>query len=278
MSSTLDLKGMRHLSDIPSNSEFARFQTLIFNKIGVFLPQQKRAMLGHRLVKRLRATGCKNFGHYFKFISSKNHCDELQQALELVTTNETFFFREEKHFKYLIDEVLKNFPSEELLRIWCGASSTGEEPYSLAMTLNEHSTSPWQLLATDVNQTVLKTAIKAIYADERTSGIPDGYRKKYCKRGTGEFDGYLRITPEIRQKTNFKYFNLLNNMDVLGQFDVVFLRNVMIYFKDETKHCIVNRIAKNLKPGGYLFIGHSETLYGISEYFNLVKPSIYQRK
>lgn len=271
------LSEMANLADLPTEQEFLCFQKLIHDQIGIHLPRRKRAMLGHRLHKRVRQLGCENFSQYFDYINEQNKT-ELEYALELITTNETFFFREQKHFDFLISDILPHYSYHKPLNIWCGASSTGEEPYSLAMTLEQHCNAPWSLLATDVNKAVINHAIKGIYLDERTANIPKQYKSKFCSKGIEEFDGYFRVNADLREKVLFRQFNLLENMQSLGQFDVVFLRNVMIYFKDETKQAIVEKIAQILKPDGFLIIGHAESLYGISNHYDLIKPSIYKRK
>lgn len=268
---------VEHLTEIPDEATFAQFQALVLARLGIHLPIQKRAMLGHRLLKRLRETNSKDFQQYYDLITNRRNARELEYALELITTNETFFFREEKHFEFL-KELIKAKRTSESYRVWSAACSTGEEPYSIAMTLAEHCAANWSILASDVNKRVMSFAKKGIYLDERTSLLPLEYRRRYCRKGRDEFAGHLRVCPELRQRIEFKMFNLLEPMSVLGSFDLVFLRNVMIYFNEDTKKSIVSRVSNIIKPGGYLFIGHSESLFGMADDFDLVKPSIYRRK
>lgn len=266
-------------ADIPSVDEFKLYQALVREKLGIHLPEQKRAMLGHRLLKRLRSLQIQGFLPYFQYINCPEHKQELKQALELVTTNETYFFREIKHFEYLRDEILakRSRALVEPFRVWSAACSSGEEPYSIAMTLSAYCQGSWELLASDVNETVLAKARKGIYLDNRMSHMSDSMRRRFCRRGTEEFDGYLRVIPELRKRVSFMQFNLLNDMQGLGHFDLIFLRNVLIYFDEPSKEKIIKRIAMQLKPGGYLFTGHSESFHGMSDDLESIQPAILKR-
>lgn len=272
------LFSMNDQSNLPSEEVFCLFQTLIKKKLGIHLPVYKRVMLGHRLFKRLLSNNISNFSDYYRYINTPENESELETALELITTNETFFFREEKHFEYLKDVILPDISPNKEFKIWSAACSTGEEPYSIAMLMNDCYSSAWQLSASDVNMSIINHAKKAIYLDERTSLIPDSYRKNNCLKGTDEYSGYFRITPEIRNRVSFFQFNLLDDMKPLGSFDLIFLRNVMIYFDDKTKQDVINKVSKLLSPGGHLFISHSETLHGIEHPLKLINPAIYQRE
>ena len=277
LNNVISLGSAESISLLPTDHEFLLFQKLVHMKLGIFLPTQKKAMLAHRLYKRLRECGCQNFRDYFNLISSDINVKELIVALELITTNETFFFREDKHFDFLAKHVSEQNTSSALTSIWSAACSTGEEAYSIAMVLDSYCKQPWKLIATDVNQTVIEHARRGIYVDERTSFIPQEFKKKYCRKGVNEFQGYLRISPQLRDRVSFNVFNLLHNIKEKKHFDVIFLRNVMIYFDDETKMSLINKIWAALKPNGLLIVGHSESLFGISERFNALKPSIYKR-
>jgi len=264
---------------LPSEEVFYLFQKLVYKKLGIHLPLKKRTMLGHRLLKRVKCLNLDGFLDYYQYIDSRLNPIELEFALELITTNETFFFREEKHFAFLEKKILPSISQNKELRIWSAACSTGEEPYSIAMLLSRYRyPAPWSLMASDVNNSVIKHAKKGIYIDERTRLLPDKYRNLYCKKGIGEFDGYLRVNSQLRNNINFFCFNLLNDMQHLGKFDVIFIRNVMIYFDDKTKQNIINKITNILTPNGYLFISHTETLHGMTHSFELIQPAIYQLK
>lgn len=264
--------------EVPSEQEFALYQELIYKKLGIHLPKQKRAMLGHRLLRRLRALDIPDFSSYYQFITKPKHADELKEALELVTTNETFFFREIQHFTFLKDEIIpkRRIGASESFRVWSAACSTGEEPYSIAMTLAKYCLRDWSILATDVNDSVITHARKGIYLDERMTLLSGDLRRRYCRRGTEEFAGHLRVVPDLRRRVCFKQFNLLDDMSAFGQFDLIFLRNVLIYFDEDSKVEILNRIARQLKPGGYLFTGHSESFHGACSKLDSIRPAIMQ--
>jgi len=261
----------------PTEEEFLLYQKLVHSTIGIFLPIHKKAMLAHRLYKRLAKCECKGFKEYFNFISIKENEKELKLALELITTNETFFFREDKHFQFLAELVTEKQLNTSITNVWSAACSTGEEAYSIAMVLDHYCKHPWKLVATDVNQSVIDHARRGIYVDSRTSFLPEPFKKTYCRKGTAEFQGHMRITPKLRDRVSFGVFNLLHEIKENDHYDVIFLRNVMIYFDDETKLNLINKIWSSLKSNGYLIVGHSESLFGISEKFNALKPSIYQK-
>jgi len=262
----------------PSDDVFILFQTLIRDKLGIYLPKQKRVMLGHRLLKRVEYIKAKGFSEYFHYINHPDNKNELDIALELITTNETFFFREPKHFDYITKTLLPSLNPNKTFKIWCAACSTGEEPYSIAMLLSKHYGAPWSIHASDVNTKVLEQAKKGIYLDERTDLLPNDLKKSFCTKGVDEYEGYLRIKPHVRQRVNFFQFNLINSMNHMEEFDLIFIRNVMIYFNDDTRQKIIDNISQQLKPRGLLFISHSETLHGLNHTFELLQPAIYRLK
>lgn len=267
---------MESTTPIPSDKEFQLFQQLIQDKLGIFLPVQKKALLSNRLWKRLQACQVKGFGDYYRLIQSPQGRAELNTALELITTNETYFFREQKHFDYLQDEILPKLRPGSNFRVWSAASSTGEEPYSIAMLLKDRCPSEWELLCSDVNRTVVEQAKIGIYPDMRVKNIPPDYLRRFCRKGVGAQQGNVRVTAELRQSVEFFTLNLHEKFPDIGKFDLVFLRNVLIYFENENKAKILERIAEKLVPGGILFVGHSESLHGISSRFVPVKPAIYR--
>ncbi len=260
----------------PSEEVFTLFQKLVYEKLGIHLAKQKRMMLGHRLLKRVKHIKVNGFSDYFRFITTPCNAHELEVALELMTTNETFFFREGKHFDYMATTILPSINPNKEYKVWSAASSSGEEPYSIAMLLNEHCSAPWSVVASDVNKSVLAHARKGIYIDDRTKLLPEKYRQSYCAKGVGEFEGYMRVKPELRSRLNFFCFNLLDDMSILGKFDLIFIRNVMIYFDDKTRQKIITGLQNCLNQDGYLFISHSETLHGLEHSFELIKPAIYR--
>lgn len=238
----------------------------------------KKAMVSSRLAKRLRFYGLDRYGAYFDLLSRGDHPEEKQILVDLLTTNETYFFREPTHFDFLQKTILPNWRRNGAFRVWSGASSSGQEAYSIAMVLADQLSSwSWEVMGTDVNTKVIKKARSGHYPMSRIDGIPKEYLRRFCLRGTGPYEGTLLIDAAIRKRVKFVHANLNTALPKLGQFDVIFLRNVMIYFNRETKKEIVRRILSLLKPGGYFLIGHSETLKGINDSVNMVAPTIYQK-
>jgi chemotaxis protein methyltransferase CheR len=267
---------MESATPIPTEKEFQLFQQLIQEKLGIFLPAQKKALLSNRLWKRLQACQVQRFSDYYHLILSPEGKNELNTALELITTNETYFFREQKHFDYLQDNILPRYRTGANFRVWSAAASTGEEPYSIAMVLKDRCQSDWELLCSDVNRSVIEQAKVGIYPDVRARNIPPEYLRRYCRKGIGPQQGNIRAVAELREAVQFFTLNLHEAFPDIGKFDLVFLRNVLIYFENENKTRILERIAEKLKPGGILFVGHSESLHGLSSRFTPVQPAIYQ--
>ena len=210
-------------------------------------------------------------------LAGGHHPEEMQVMVDLLTTNETYFFREPGHFHFLRDEILKPRRSAAPFRVWSAACSSGEEVYTLAMLLDDTlSNSPWEVVGSDISTQVLATAERGHYWLERTRGLPDAYLRKYCLRGVRSQEGSFLIAPELRSHTRFMQINLNTTLPDIGRFHVVFLRNVMIYFDNDTKRQVVARIVQKLHPGGYLIVGHSESLNGINNTVQLVRPTIYR--
>jgi chemotaxis protein methyltransferase CheR len=261
-----------------SDTEFAKFQRFIFDNAGITMAAPKKALVAGRLSKRLTAHGLETFGEYFKMLSSGEHPAEVQMAVDLLTTNETYFFREIKHFEFMRTQVLVARSRPQPYRIWSAASSTGEEAYSLAMVMADcMQTTPWEILGTDISTKVIDGARRALYSMERGRHIPPEYLSRFCRKGHGEYDGHFLVDRALRSKVTFRQLNLNSALPELGKFDMVFLRNVMIYFNNETKREVVARVISALKPGGYFFIGHSESLNDISTAVQMVASSIYQK-
>jgi chemotaxis protein methyltransferase CheR len=258
-----------------SDSEFMLFRNMIYEIAGINLTIVKKPLVSGRLSKRLKHYGVGSYHEYFKLIKS-NVNGELQTAIDLLTTNETFFFREPKHFDFLRDTVLPKQTGP--LRVWSAASSSGEEAYTLAMMLAEYARAPnWEITGTDISTRVLERARSGHYPLDRTDGIPQQLLHKYCLKGVGSQDGTFLICRELLDRVSFIHANLKSDLSRLGSFDVIFLRNVMIYFDLETKRQVASRIIRQLKPGGYLFVSHSESLNGVTDEVTVVKPSIYRK-
>ena len=259
-----------------SAAEFKKFKFWLHNTAGIDLKETKTKLVEGRLACRLRHYNLGSYGAYFKMITSKNARVEAQMAVDLLTTNETYFFREPKHFDFLKRNLLVKARKGKNFRLWCAASSTGEEPYTLAMTLAEGlGTTPWQIVASDINFQVLEKARSGHYTLERAHTISKQLLHKYCLKGSGSQEGTFLIQKTLRDKIQFKQINLINALPDIGKFDVIFLRNVMIYFDNDTRTQVVNKIVDLLKPGGYLFVSHSESLVGINTQLKIVQPSVF---
>lgn len=261
-----------------SSKEFGLFRDFIYSQAGITLSDVKKPLVSGRLAKRLHFLNLKNFNDYFRFISDPTNSLEKQIAIDLLTTNETHFFREPKHFDFFKNTILQKRVKGRPFRVWSAASSSGEEPYTIAMLLAEHlGNDPWEVVASDLSTKVLKQAQSGCYNMQRASEIPRQYLTKYCLKGTGDHDGQMLIVRELRQRVKFLQVNLTRAYPDLGVFDVIFLRNVMIYFDVETKRQITQQMLPLLRDEGYFFISHSESLNGVTEKFESVAPSIYKK-
>ncbi len=261
-----------------TDNELAQFRRFIFEAAGITMSEQKKALVEGRLSKRLTLHGLESFGQYFRLLTSGEHPEEVQVAVDLLTTNETYFFREIKHFDFLRAQALAARSRVQPFRVWSAASSSGEEAYSIAMVLADcMESTPWEVLGTDISTQVLRGATRALYTMERARHIPPDYLQRFCLKGSGEHQGKLLIERNLRSHVLFRQVNLNAALPRLGQFDVVFLRNVMIYFSDDTKREVVSRVLSAVKPGGYFCIGHSESLNGINNAVEALAPSIYRK-
>jgi chemotaxis protein methyltransferase CheR len=261
-----------------TQKEFALFKEFICGHAGISMAPAKQPLVSSRLSKRLIHYGLKSFGEYYKYIQKAEHAHEKQIAINLLTTNETHFFREPKHFDFFRDKILPLRTKGRTLRVWSAASSSGEEPYTIAMMLAEYMPNePWEVLGSDISTAVLDKARKGSYPIQRAEEIPRHFLTKYCLKGTGDADGTLLISRELRQRVQFTSVNLTQPYPSLGEFDVIFLRNVMIYFEMETKRQIIKKMLPMLRPGGYFFVSHSESLNGVSDDLKVIAPSIYRK-
>jgi len=262
-----------------TDQEFALFQRLIYKIAGISLSDAKKVLLVGRLQKRLRFHHLDTFSQYYRMLGSGQHPEELQTMVDLLTTNETYFFREPEHFEFLHQEILLKWRSANPFRIWSAASSTGEEPYTLAMVLAQNlPNNPWEVVGSDLSTQVLEKARRGHYPMERNEGIPPKVLSKYCLKGVRAQAGSFLIAPALRDRVSFHHINLTLPIDKeLGMFEVIFLRNVMIYFDMETKRKVVNNLLPHLHPGGHLIIGHSETLNGLNTGLTAIRPTIYRK-
>lgn len=260
-----------------NDNEFAQFQRFIFDAAGITLSGAKKALVSGRLAKRVQHHRLTSYGDYLKLLASGRAADEVQTAVDLLTTNETYFFREPKHFE-LLRRLAEAAPRGQPFRVWSAACSTGEEVYSLAMVLEDClGAGQWEVLGSDISTRVLERARSGHYPLERTRHIPPDYLKRFCLRGVDEQQGTLLVQRPLRQRVRFQQVNLNSALPQLGMFDVIFLRNVMIYFSGDTKRQVVGRVLSLLKPGGCFCIGHSESLNDITGAVRAIAPSMYRK-
>jgi chemotaxis protein methyltransferase CheR len=269
---------------------FDRFSDFIQEVLGIKMGANKQVMLQARLMKRLRALHLKSYEEYFAYLfSDEGQQHELPIFVHQVTTNKTDFFREPSHYEHLVRSVLPTLLRENSytfrrpLRVWSSACSTGEEPYTLAMVLAEyaetHLLSDFSILATDISSEVLRHAAEGVYDESRIAPIPFPLQKKYLMRSRDPHKKQVRIVPELRARIRLQWLNLkAQQYDIQERMDIIFCRNVIIYFSRETQDAVLNRMCTHLQSGGYLFTGHSETLSGFALPLTQVAPTVYRKK
>lgn len=261
-----------------TDRDFGRVQKLIYDIAGIALSANKKEMVYSRVIRRVRATNAASFSSYLDALERDVHSKEWVAFTNALTTNKTSFFREEHHFPVLADYAAS---LDSPISIWCAASSTGEEPYSIAMTLCdafENMCPPVNIIASDIDTNVLEIADKGVYAIDRLGGVSNERIKKYFLKGRGAQEGFAIVRPELRRLIQFKQINLLaNDWPVVRQVDVIFCRNVMIYFDKPTQRKVLSRFATLLKPNGLLFAGHSENFAELTGEFKLRGKTVYER-
>ncbi|MEO6800634.1 MAG: protein-glutamate O-methyltransferase [Rhodanobacter sp.] len=267
--------------------EFEFLRKFVHEHCGIALGEHKRQLVQGRLCRRLRALHLHSFSSYCELL--RNDPDsELGELASVISTNVTSFFREMHHYDLLVDELLPRWLQEkrrgnDRLRIWSAGCSTGEEPYALAMVLAEalekHGISSLdaRILATDLSPQALEAARRGTYPLDRLSGISDERRRRWMLRGSGDYQGLASVIPRLRELVTIQPLNLLHDWPMKGPFDAIFCRNVVIYFDRPTKQRLFQRYARMLPVGGYLFLGHSESLHGISDDFELIGRTVYRK-
>ena len=262
-----------------TEAEFQLVRKLAYDIAGISMAAGKKMLVESRLHKRLAAVGVNSYREYLEHIGTSGHEQELQTAIDLLTTNETYFFREPQHFTHLQSHVMRNRKLGQKLRIWSAACSSGEEPYSIAMLLaSARGGGAWEVLASDLSTRVLERARCGHYPMERARGISQELLRAFCLRGTGSQSGTMLVDSQLRSRVQFRQLNLIQPLPSLGLFDVIFLRNVMIYFDMEVKRRVIANLLPMLVPGGFFYIGHSETLNGVTQGLTQVQPAIYVKE
>jgi chemotaxis protein methyltransferase CheR len=269
-----------------SDSDFSKLSNFIYTNYGIKLPMAKKTMLQSRLQARLKANNIDSYREYCQFVLS-GKCGEAEiiSMVDLVSTNKTDFYREAAHFDFMKEVALPEYYdnySGKPLRVWSSASSSGEEAYTIAIVISKFMEGKrkfdFQIQGTDISTRILEKASLGIYPLERVDVIPLAQKKKYLLKGKDPEKPIVRIIPELRAKTKFERLNLMDNSyNVPKDFDIIFCRNVLIYFDRETQEKVINKLCMHLKKGGYFFLGHSESVSGINVPLKQIKPTIFER-
>jgi chemotaxis protein methyltransferase CheR len=261
--------------------EFEAIRRLAYDKFGLDLRKGKEELVTARLGKRMREGGFESFEEYYQHVVGDRSGEALVGMIDALATNHTSFLREPAHFEFLKQNVLPGLRERPRVELWSAACSTGEEPYTLAFTLCDQ----WgadgfrkvRILATDISTKVLTAAKNAVYPAERFNSVPPTWLHQFLLRGEGRWKGWYRVKPEVRSQVEFARLNLVETFSQRSLFPVIFCRNVMIYFDKVTQEAVVDRLAGSLEPGGYLFIGHAESLTGVRHDLTYVKPAVYRK-
>ncbi|HMK65002.1 MAG TPA: protein-glutamate O-methyltransferase CheR [Thermodesulfobacteriota bacterium] len=280
---------LRYCSHDPlecTETDFHNICRLVYDQSGINLQEGKQELVKARLGKRIRHGNFRSFREYYDFVVNDSSGEELIQLLDSISTNFTHFFRENQHFDYLRTELIPFLRtakgrSKRKIRVWSAGCSTGEEPYTIAITLLEakESYSDWEpeILATDISTKVLNSAQSGIYSCQKVQSLSREVLKKYFLRGDNQWRDFVKVKPEVKRAVTFRRFNLMGSLPEAEPFDCIFCRNVMIYFDKETRNALIQRFYNHLEKEGVLFIGHSESLTGMKHSFQYVRPAIYKK-
>jgi len=270
-----------------TDSEFNQLSSFIYQEYGIKMPPAKKVMLQSRLQKRLRELNILTFRDYIKFLfSDKGQSDELIHMIDVVSTNKTDFFREPSHFEFMKNDLLPEWHTHKMIRypmkIWSAGCSSGEEPYTMAIVLSEfqlHNPGfDFSIWGSDISSRMLFKAADAIYADERIIGIPLDIKKRYFLKSKDPNVKTVRIIPQLRSKVNFCRLNFMDNYyEIQETFDIVFCRNVLIYFDRQTQEKVIAKLCSKLRVGGIFFLGHSESILNMNLPLQQIKPTIFKR-
>ncbi len=267
------------------DTEFEKISRLVYSHCGIHLHDGKKELVKARLSKRIREGNFKSFAAYYEYVKTGGGTDEFIAMIDSLSTNLTSFFREDGHFRALsriVPELVREGArrGRPRIRLWSAGCSSGEEPYTMAITALEAAqglNADIRILATDISTRVLRKAERGIYPAERVKSVPPDLLRKYFQLGQGDWAGHYRVKRDVRDRVSFERFNLMDPPVPGDPFDVIFCRNVMIYFDKKTQEGLVNRFHSRLARGGYLFIGHSESLTGLSHMFAYLEPSLYRK-
>ncbi len=269
--------------DMNETAAYQYIIALIYERSGIRLHDGKRELIKARLSKRMRFLGFTDLTIYCEHLKSSQDEEEITQVVDCLTTNFTHFLREPDHLKFLVEQAVPAVCNKgpKRFKVWCAACASGEEAYSLGIYLSEYFAPSagwdWSILATDISTKALNTARQGVYAAEKLQPVPPQWQRAYFQRGLNKWEGYFRVKAELAQRIVFRQINLLKPYDFKDLFAVIFCRNVMIYFDRQTQEQLMNRLAEYLEPGGYLIVGHAESLTGLNVPLQRVSPSIYRR-
>jgi chemotaxis protein methyltransferase CheR len=266
-----------------STASFAAVTDLFHGISGIRLSEAKRPLVAGRLQKLAHDRGMDDLDGYIQWLVQERDPREVVKVVDKLTTNETYFFREPQHFEFLAGLLAERLAqprrSAESFRVWSAASSSGDEAYSIAMLLAEKlGPTGWEVIGTDLSTSVVESARRGLYSLERASQVPKEYLKRHCLKGQGDYEGQLLVNRALRSQVHFSCANLTEDLPDLGRFDVVFLRNVLIYFDPPGKESIVKRVVQLLKPHGHLFTGHAESLSHLDHELRNVRTAVYVRR
>ncbi len=280
---TNDNEGKTGIMWTLGDGDFEYFRNVVYRESGIRLTELKKALVQARLTKRIRQLKMGSFAEYSEFVR-ENYNDELVHLINCITTNKTDFFRENRHFEFMENTIFPEWMGKKKnsIRIWSAGCSTGEEPYTIAMVVLEHlpgaAAKDVKILATDIDTTVLEKGATGMYSADNVADIDTPLLKKYFLRGRGPNEGNFMAKDPLKKMIRFRRLNLLDETyPMKGQFDLIFCRNVIIYFDRETQLRLFERFYNYLRDDGYLFVGHSETLTGLTSRFKLVSNSIYRK-
>ncbi|WP_320827095.1 protein-glutamate O-methyltransferase CheR [Reinekea sp.] len=258
--------------------DFQQIQSFLYNHCGISMAPTKKTLVATRLFRRLRHYGLSSYGDYFALATRAGNGAELTLLIDSLTTNETYFFREVDHFHF-VEQLLTREKRTTPWRVWSGASSSGEEVFSLAMTLADQLGlhNEWRVHGSDLSSKVLALADEGLYPMARNDGIGLERLKKYCLKGVCDQQGCFKIASKLRRHVSFSQRNLMQPETDGRSYDIIFLRNVLIYFNKQSKQQVINQVLKQLRPGGYFFISHTETLFGIEHGLEQITSSVFRK-
>jgi chemotaxis protein methyltransferase CheR len=268
-----------------TEKDFSQFCQLVYQHAGIHLSPQKKELVRARLMKIVRTRGLSGFQDYYQIVKNDSSGAELTLLLDAISTNQTAFWREPAHFQYLSQEVFPTWRRQNRggfrWRFWSAGCSSGEEPYTLAIVLLDvmpmQEIGKVKIFASDLNTQVLAQAQRGIYPLSRIDPLPVDWRRRFFQKGVNQWEGFVRVKPEIKALVEFARLNFMDSFSFPEEFDLIFCRNVMIYFDKKTQNDLILKFYQCLRPGGYLFIGHSESLCNLNHRFTYIKPTIYRK-